>query len=319
MSVPEAYAEAARAAKTRDRAKSEWISLRRASNFVKEALWSVSFALWKKIARLECIRVVDFACGRGGDLGKVARAARQERTSLNAYIGLDWSDVALEEARQRMKTYRVSGSVHARDLRALNALEGTEIALEQAQVAGCMFALHYFFETADHFTTFIHHVSTTLQDGGLFLTVYSDGEMLARLFAKSRSIRIGTAGLEMDADAHTRFLSSKDPFGHRYRVFIPDSVFGVDEFLVHTPSRDKICADHHLHCILDVPAPHLLKSMLQRSHWQSLFQASDMPKLHGNAMRLFSLYRVAIFVKDPMRVNAVKAQHAINRMLHVKP
>ena len=119
----EAYGDAV----DRDCARARFATHRRACNKWKQELH----------ARFACGEVVDLACGRGGDLGKLP--------PVDHYWGLDGSPRALEEARRRNdETYRRDATFALVDF-SRRPLDPTVLELlRRARCVSCMFALHYF-------------------------------------------------------------------------------------------------------------------------------------------------------------------------------
>lgn len=104
---------------------------------------------------LDC-RVVDFACGRGGDISKVAGCA--------SYTGIDTAAHALNELQRRAAETGMTVSVHLGD--------ATDLPATPCEIALCNFALHYFCDTMEHCNNLLRKISSCLEPGGVFCGTY---------------------------------------------------------------------------------------------------------------------------------------------------
>jgi SAM-dependent methyltransferase len=100
--------------------------------------------------------IVDFACGRGGDLPKCVGCA--------SYIGVDTAEDALHELARRADEMQIPAHTYAMD--------ATEIPVLACNLAMCNFALHYFCDTQKHCAALLDKVSQCLQPGGVFCGTY---------------------------------------------------------------------------------------------------------------------------------------------------
>lgn len=139
--------------------------LRKFHNDAKRALLEVFAA--------HAPRLLDLACGRGGDLHKW-RALDVKRV-----LGLDISGASIEEARARC------ASIGA-ELRF--TFERADLMTPWASTTGpfdvvtCMFALHYFFESERAAQTLLKTVADNLKDGGVFVGIVPDAcQVLERI------------------------------------------------------------------------------------------------------------------------------------------
>jgi mRNA (guanine-N7-)-methyltransferase len=132
---------------------------------------------------MEEFRVLDVACGRGGDLWKWAASVIESGKKLN-YVGLDVDGTLLEEAQRRSTQVSRKHGDNVRyqffrcDLRSEQDVARVEENLREFQVdvVSCQFALHYFFQTEESFATLFSLVTRRLKRGGLFIASMFDGE-----------------------------------------------------------------------------------------------------------------------------------------------
>ncbi|GAB5361838.1 hypothetical protein AAMO2058_000747000 [Amorphochlora amoebiformis] len=120
----------------------------------------------------EGLRLLDLACGRGGDLNKWGSAG------ISFVRGIDLSPAEIEEAKRRLSSTR-------------RQFPRLEVAFEQSDDCGrkllpelkgqydavtCMFAAHYFFKDETMAKTFLTNVKAALKPGGYFFGTVPDGK-----------------------------------------------------------------------------------------------------------------------------------------------
>lgn len=113
-------------------------------------------------------RLLDLACGRGGDLHKW-RAA-----DVKKVLGLDISGASVDEARARCAAIRA-------DLRfTFERADLTQpyVVTEPCDVVTCMFALHYFFGNERDAQTIVKTAADALKDGGYFVGIVPDASQV---------------------------------------------------------------------------------------------------------------------------------------------
>jgi SAM-dependent methyltransferase len=132
-------------------------------------------------------RVADLACGRGGDLAKYLTHAPARGGGLTHYTGMDVSAKAISEARLRWAAAAAaasggSGGGPGVDVRFVVAdvacLEPGAFPAGSLNSVSCMFALHYFAQSAAHMTRLISNIGTWLAPGGHFIGVLPDASAL---------------------------------------------------------------------------------------------------------------------------------------------
>ena len=131
--------------------------------------------------------VLDLACGRGGDIFKIAE------TKPRRYVGCDIARGSLEEFVQRINDEATKRAlppitlVHA-DLGA-HALAPCLAAGAPFDVAQCQFALHYFFQSRARATNVFTTVAAALKPGGYFVGTTVDADVVAMLMRRPEARR----------------------------------------------------------------------------------------------------------------------------------
>ena len=169
-------------------------------------------------------RLLDLACGRGGDLWKWIDA------DIKYVKGVDLSPGEIEEAngryRQALEKKNIGTVVEFVDSSVLGleefvALDGDR--REQFDAVTCMFALHYFFVSEKALKRFLRNVAINLKPGGYFFGTVPDGKSINQCVMKSP--KFSTPMLTVEA----RWKGQPQPFGSPYICAIGDTVTGGEE------------------------------------------------------------------------------------------
>lgn len=105
---------------------------------------------------IDACRILDLACGRGGDLPKCIGCA--------AYTGVDTAHAALEELHRRAAEMGIPVVTYATD--------ATQVPWTACDLAMCNFAIHYFCDTKAHCQALLDKVASCLTPGGTFCGTY---------------------------------------------------------------------------------------------------------------------------------------------------
>ena len=100
--------------------------------------------------------VLDFACGRGGDLPKCQGCA--------SYVGVDSAELAVVELHRRAREMDMDVHTHVGD--------ACDVPTMMCNLALCNFAVHYFCDTQEHCTRLVRKVAACLQCNGVFCGTY---------------------------------------------------------------------------------------------------------------------------------------------------
>ncbi|KAF2860530.1 mRNA capping enzyme, large subunit [Piedraia hortae CBS 480.64] len=146
------------------------------------------------------LRVLDMACGKGGDLGKWEKSSTSLRVHVH-YVGCDIAEVSIQQAQARYLEARNSRRHYQHmtvefyhkdsfgkslndlpvirtvgfdphvgpNTRPVTALGNPGIGYGGFDVVSCMFALHYSFVDEDHARGMLANVAGSLRKGGRFI------------------------------------------------------------------------------------------------------------------------------------------------------
>lgn len=174
------------------RATSVVLGSRQLNNWVKQIILDACVSSISRVhpLRKQPLTFIDIACGRGGDVGKVARATEAAEIDLNSYGGVDVSPAAVQEAEMRSRKLlrpHVNRTFAVCDLSACNfstlltTSSGGRIVTHASRLVWCSFALHYFFASSRHMESVLEGVARALCKGGLFAATYADGNLIMKL------------------------------------------------------------------------------------------------------------------------------------------
>ena len=172
MSVVKKHYDAVGTATKKARASGELFELKKFHNNVKRAL------LKEYASHAE--RLLDLACGRGGDLQK------WHDCSVEFVKGVDVSPKEIQEARARYAHLK-TGMVCSFEV--VDLLQNTFRQAPCYDVVTAMFCIHYFCESKHTLEKFMELVASCLRPGGYFVGCCLDGS-LVKTFPGSEYVTI---------------------------------------------------------------------------------------------------------------------------------
>lgn len=250
-----------------NRTKSPIIKLRNFNNIIKYILLG---EYCSPVNHDSPFRLLDFCCGKGGDLNKM------EYIKLDEYIGIDISDGSIREAFSRYEKNKVHFIQHnrARDSRKYNfesffatgdlfsktipdILEpnfpGIIDNLFPVDNVSIQFSLHYAFETEEKITCLINNVSKSLKSGGKFVGTIPSSDFIKYKIKKNMTPEMDK--FEFGNDLYQVKFHEKppedgdfnaNPYGNGYNYSLTDAIDNVPEYVVPFETLRKICEDHQL-------------------------------------------------------------------------
>ena len=161
-------------------------------------------------------RVVDFCCGKGGDLFKF------KHCQVAGYCGFDFAQDAIQTAKIRAHSiaFPVQFVVHdmSQPLPAPAAL---------FDIVNAQFCLHYFWDTEERALAFLTNASQHLKPGGHLLATFTDEDVL-RVTTSTRR-RPGRAGNSLYS---VRMDAAAGELGRRYRFTSGSAIQDSEEYAV---------------------------------------------------------------------------------------
>ena len=226
-----------------ERKKSVIYRLRCLNNWVKSNLLQTRLK--------ENDRVMDLACGKGGDLKKYARG------HVGFYIGVD---IALESVRRDAVTRY--NAEHASEFPAV-FIAGDAFVVDLAavlpehqrtlDVISCQFAIHYSLSTEQRARRALRNVCKMLRPGGYFIGTTVDSNVLVRKLREVDGLAFWNPVYEVEFD--DAFKSKTFPtaetggFGIEYTFTLADAVTKCRECMVPKDVWVSLAAEYGLELV----------------------------------------------------------------------
>ena len=219
------------------RKQSPIYNLRCLNNFVKSTL--IQTVTKKKD------RVMDLACGKGGDLGKFKKA------EIGYYCGID---IALESVRRdTIQRYNkgdytfpatfIAGDAFVHDLEDVLG----ENVKGLFDVVSCQFAIHYSFSTEKRARKAFENISKALRPGGHFVGTTVDSNVLVRNLRQTDGLLFGNDVIEVNFDEkHSKKEFLPPGFGIEYSFTLEDAVTDCKESLVPLITFAELAKEYDL-------------------------------------------------------------------------
>ena len=219
------------------RRQSPIYNLRCLNNFVKSTLIQT---LTKKDDR-----VMDLACGKGGDLGKFKKA------EIGYYCGID---IALESVRRdAIQRYNkgdytfpatfIAGDAFVHDLEDVLGEKVNGLF----DVVSCQFAIHYSFSTEKRARKAFENISKALRPGGHFVGTTVDSNVLVRNLRQTDGLLFGNDVIEVNFDEkHCKKEFLPPGFGIEYSFTLEDAVTDCKESLVPFVTFAELAKEYDL-------------------------------------------------------------------------
>ncbi|KAI9011033.1 guanine-7 methyltransferase, isoform CRA_c [Gaertneriomyces semiglobifer] len=198
--------------------------------------WVKSILINKHASR--GIAVLDFCCGKGGDLLKWSKA------QIDELVGVDIAAISVQQARERYLSgrnnrFRAEFFVSDCFVEDIDDLLGGRYIFD---LVSCQFALHYSFETETKARTALRNIASNLRTGGYFIGTIPNSYWLKKQLAEAPGLEFGNSILKV------RF-EEKDHqgiFGHKYWFELKDAIDDCPEYLVHFPTLIELAKEYGL-------------------------------------------------------------------------
>lgn len=209
--------------------------------------------------------ILDFACGKGGDLQKWKHATANINIPIE-YIGLDISNQAIKDARARRilpmddKFDFLVQDVCVPIAHWLDPIKGRVSAISM------QFAFHYACESREKMEILFTNVSDCLKPGGLFFGTAPIPERIQALFTqKSRLV---------SATPAPKYSNTNCQFGQAYTFWLSGAIDGCTEYLVPWDLVREMATQFGLEWVpeLSVPFDTFYLQNVQKAEYKQLAQ-----------------------------------------------
>ncbi|KAJ3105836.1 mRNA cap guanine-N7 methyltransferase [Phlyctochytrium planicorne] len=182
-------------------------------------------------------RVLDFCCGKGGDLLKWIKA------DVGDLVGVDIADISISHAKERYseKRTRFRANFFAMDC-FKEDLSSRIDAGTVFDIVSCQFALHYCALDEASTRKALENVTKFLRPGGHFIGTIPDANRIMKRLRESEYGSFGNSiySIVFDSKEHDSV------FGHKYVFELADAIDSCPEYLLHFPTLVRIAAEYGL-------------------------------------------------------------------------
>lgn len=185
-------------------------------------------------------KVLDIACGKGGDLLKWGKA------NISKYVGIDISDRAIEDAINRYKG-RSSDKPYGMNFNAefmcYDCCDELPKLSESFDIVSCQFALHYSFESEQRARTILKNISNNLKNNGIFFCTIPDANYIKyKLLSSDDKLSFGNGLYKIKFTTN----NINDDFGAEYIFSLHDAIYDCPEYVVKIETLKKLAYDYNL-------------------------------------------------------------------------
>jgi hypothetical protein len=212
-------------------------------------------------------RLLDLACGKGGDLNKWLGAGIKEVVGFDyvadnienptdgvysriqqlkkagkfpsdvkyVFLPMDCSKPLDPSRAYSGNDQRVALALWDADKKDTDLAKYTGMMTQKFDVVSCQFAIHYFFETADTLDTFLANVDANIAEGGRFIGTCLDGHKVKAALGTKDKV-VGKKGSRTIWEISKKFKSSKSDIkmGDAIDIYMESIGRVVQEYLVDT-------------------------------------------------------------------------------------
>ncbi|KAI9349464.1 mRNA cap guanine-N7 methyltransferase-like protein [Zopfochytrium polystomum] len=168
-------------------------------------------------------RVLDFCCGKGGDLQKWRQG------NVASLVGVDIASVSIEHSKQRFSegSFRFTADFFAADCFAVRLADRLPPA--SFDLVSCQFALHYCAESREKTMRALQNVATMLKPGGVFIGTVPNAYRIVKKLQTAPDLSFGNSIYKITFDDKSSFPM----YGHRYMFELADAIDNCPEYLLN--------------------------------------------------------------------------------------
>ncbi|KAJ3233107.1 mRNA cap guanine-N7 methyltransferase [Chytriomyces hyalinus] len=218
-----------------ERKESTILQLKNLHNWIKSVL------IRKFVRRGDT--VLDFCCGKGGDLNKWMKA------DIGHLTGADIASVSIEHAVERCRERNPRFSAKFFTMDCFVAPIESIMTPYSADLVSCQFALHYCAESEEKFDRALDNIALSLKPGGYFIATIPNCYRLMQKLNSSDSLSFG------NSKYNVRFETKDHPsiYGHKYWFQLEDAIDDCPEFVFHFPTFVRKAAERGLDLVYEKP------------------------------------------------------------------
>ncbi|XP_018917060.1 mRNA cap guanine-N(7) methyltransferase [Bemisia tabaci] len=256
----------------RERQKSRIVHLRNFNNWIKGML--IDHYLKKvseKKKHREPLKVLDLACGKGGDLLK------WNQLQVTHVVGVDIAEGSIEDCKNRYnflcnrnskerKDHIFKGHFFAADCTKTRLRSKYDDPTTKFSIVSCQFAFHYCFESLPQAEQMLQNVSECLEPGGYFIGTLPDANTIVSRHRQAGNKKFGNEIYHIEVED-----SSFSLFGAKYDFHLK-GVVNCPEFLVYFPVFLRLAEKYDLVLIEKKSFPDYFNEMKDTDRGKMLLQ-----------------------------------------------
>lgn len=289
MQVEQCYTELRRGAEE-DRANSALVDIRSCNNFVK------AVAMSRFVPKEFPVRVLDWACGKGGDFFKFT----QLFPTMEAYTGIDVTRKSIDDFYARVDKKIPTGlefRLEVQDLRSY-----TPYTPRPFYTVSCQFAFHYFCESFESVHSVLQRMASALAVGGrIIVTTPQPDQIFARLRPVGANGRKELRIINPDTlELKCRIVTVPTERAYLFELLDRDG-FAVraPEFFVDHGVLERAARSVGLQIVFRQNMLRFLEE--SRSSFETLAHAFKLPPvLRADDREIIELYNVIVLEKTPV-------------------
>ncbi|GMT28611.1 hypothetical protein PFISCL1PPCAC_19908, partial [Pristionchus fissidentatus] len=253
-----------------ERKNSRIFHLRNINNWMKSCLINGAVDMLRKEGMREP-RILDLACGKGGDLRKwsIARAKSVVMADL-AGVSVDQAKGRHEEMRAREGNGIFPAQFITVDCCNNDLLPLIDPSFLPIDLVSCQFAFHYSFVNESSARTMLRNAVSSLREGGLFIGTLPDAERIvwtARTSGNSdNKWENGVCSVHYDSSTP---LDNPPLFGAKFHFSLDEQV-NCPEFLAYFPLLVKLAEEEGMELVWEKRFPDACQQYLSNAESRSL-------------------------------------------------
>ncbi|KAF8361954.1 hypothetical protein PRIPAC_88877 [Pristionchus pacificus] len=251
-----------------ERKNSKIFHLRNINNWMKNCLINEAIDLLKR-DRIYQPKVLDLACGKGGDLPKWSIAR------VGSVVLTDIAEVSVEQARGRYEESKAERRCNfPAQFITLDSCNNElapliDPAFLPIDIVSCQFAFHYSFVNEPSARQMLRNAVASLRPGGLFIGTLPDAERIvwAARSAADNDNKWENRVCSVHYDGSTP-IDDPPLFGAQFDFNLDEQV-NCPEFLAYFPLLVKLAEEEGMELLWEKRFPQAAEEYLKNERWRS--------------------------------------------------